>query len=171
MPPTLSEIVLPHWDLDPLAARMDAFYVEVDQAIAENQPICLNRGKCCHFAAFGHRLYVSSVELAYFLRHARHDWRTPGESSDCPYQIDGVCTARPFRPLGCRIFFCDPESQDWQGPEYERRLIELRAIGVGFGIDYRYIEWLSALRELTQAVPSKNAGLGGIDAHPPDMID
>ena len=152
MPPSLSEIVLPHIDRDDLAAKMDAFYAEADQAIAANRPVCRNRGECCRFAAFGHKLYASSVELVDFVRCARSAWHYPGGASDCPYHVGGLCVARPFRPLGCRIFFCDPETREWQGPEYERRLIELRQIGTDFGVDYRYVEWLSALRELSEAI-------------------
>jgi len=168
--PSLSEIVLPAVNRDDLAAKMRAFYADADAAIAAYRPICRNRGECCRFATFGHKLYVSSVELVYFVRHARSAWREPGESSDCPCQIDGLCAARPYRPLGCRVFFCDPEAREWQGPEYERRLLELRQIGADFGVDYRYVEWLSAMRELTDAIRSKNRGFDGIDAPSPDMI-
>jgi hypothetical protein len=171
MSPSLSEIVLPNPDRDDLAARMDGFYAAVDLAVARNEPVCRQRGECCHFATYGHKLYVSSVELVFFVRHARLAWRPPGESAVCPYQIDGLCAARPFRPLGCRIFFCDPDSQDWQGPEYELRLMELRQIGVDFGVDYRYEEWLSALRDLTRAAHSKKGGFAGIDAPSADMIE
>ncbi len=49
--------------------------------------------------------------------------------------------------MGCRIFFCDPDSQDWQNDEYERRLGELKRIGEARHLPYRYQEWLSALAE------------------------
>jgi Fe-S-cluster containining protein len=127
-------------------ARIDDFYRRADDAIAKRRPLCTNRGACCKFATAGHRLYVTDVEAAFFLIRQRP--RRAAESDEaCPYQVDGLCTARDHRPLGCRIYFCDPASRDWQPPEYERRLEELKRIGEEFGIDYRYTEWLSALRE------------------------
>jgi hypothetical protein len=152
----LNEIVLLAAERTDLAERLLRFYEAADQAIAERGPVCRNRGLCCHFAAFGHKLYVSTVELAYFVRHARGQWRAPNGADDCPYHVAGRCEARAFRPLGCRVFFCDSETREWQGPEYEGRLIELRRIGEEFGVEYRYLEWLSALTELSDAVASKH---------------
>ena len=131
---------------DPFTAQMREFYEKVDAAIAAHQPRCVNRGDCCKFAAFGHRLYVTDVELAYFVRGEPARPVDPGAGA-CPYQEAGRCTARAHRPLGCRIFFCDESARDWQGPEYERHLAELKEIGRGFDISYRYREWLSALAD------------------------
>lgn len=128
-------------------ARMTEFYARVDDEIRSRAPVCTNRGLCCKFNQYGHRLYVSAVELAYFLdAQAAAGIRPVTEADGCPYQIDGRCTARGHRPLGCRIFFCDPASQDWQGPAYEQALAELKRIGEEFGIQYEYREWLTALR-------------------------
>jgi Fe-S-cluster containining protein len=171
MPPSLSEIVLSGINRDDLAGRMDAFFEQIDRTVAGYFPVCRNRGECCHFSTYGHKLYVTSIELIHFVRHALPAWRKPEREPACPYQIEGLCAARSFRPLGCRIFFCDPDTRDWQGPEYERRLIELRQIGTDFVIDYRYIEWLSAIGELTEALRAKNLGFAGIDAPAAGMID
>jgi Fe-S-cluster containining protein len=127
--------------------RMGEYYRRVDAAIAAHRPTCVNRGACCKFAEYGHKLYVTAVELAYFLDHQRAEGVRPIESDHaCPYQAGGMCTAREHRPLGCRVFFCDPAAQEWQPAEYERGLAELKQIGREFGIEYRYQEWLSALR-------------------------
>jgi Fe-S-cluster containining protein len=148
MPESLEEIILPHLGRPDLTAAMQAFYADVDSLIAARQPVCVNRGLCCRFDSFGHRLYVTGLELIYFL-HGRHGaWRSPKGLYACPYQIQGLCAARPHRPLGCRVFFCDGNSQAWQGPEYERRLAELKRLGSQLGVEYRYIEWLSALGDL-----------------------
>ncbi len=53
-----------------LLAELDAFFGQLDQRIADHQPVCRNRGACCKFDAFGHKLYVTTLELAYF--RARH---------------------------------------------------------------------------------------------------
>ncbi len=151
----LAELVKPHLDRDDLAERIAAFYTAIDHAIAAHNPICQNRGVCCSFNRFGYSLFVTTVELVNFIRCNR-DSAPITTGSTCPYHIDGMCRARDSRPLGCRVFFCDPLSQDWQGPTYERGLAELKRIGTSFGIDYRYVEWLSALNELDRALRRKN---------------
>lgn len=146
----LADLVLPHAERAELHARMATFYAAVDEAVAAHRPVCRNRGACCRFDSFGHKLYVTTVELAFFLHGLRDRPRLPQEGA-CPYQVGGLCTARDHRPLGCRVFFCDPETRDWQGPEYERRLIELRQLSSEFGVPYRYVEWLSVLQALHAA--------------------
>ena len=131
-------------------AEMAGFYREIDAAIAAHRPVCINRGACCKFAEFGHKLYVTDVELAYFVAGQNGAARPVIDHAACPYQIDGLCTARDHRPLGCRIFFCDPAAQGWQGPEYERFLTRLKNIGEKHGVPYRYREWLSALQDSTE---------------------
>lgn len=144
---------------DAFSSAMRDFYEEVDATIAGHQPVCINRGDCCKFAAFGHRLYVTDIELIYFLR-GEADRLLPADpaAGACPYQQAGRCTAREHRPLGCRIFFCDENARDWQGPEYERLLDRLKHLGRQFDMAYRYREWLSALSEgvspLTTTGPS-----------------
>lgn len=127
------------------APAMKRFYEEVDAAVAAHRPVCANRGACCRFAEAGHRLFVTDVELRYFVEGIE----TPRgvEAEACPYQVGGVCTTRAHRPLGCRIYFCEERSQAWQSAEYERFLARLKELGARFGIPYRYREWLSALRD------------------------
>jgi len=140
-----------------LADRMARFYQEVDGAVAAHKPTCQNRGACCKFASFGHRLYVTDLELAYF-HHCQEDrLRAPTSDGACPYQVGGLCTARDHRPLGCRIFFCDESAKAWQGPEYERFLARLKQLGDELGVPYRYREWLSALVGLSAPPTEKPA--------------
>lgn len=132
----------------PFEAEMVQFYKRVDEEIALHSPICRNRGLCCKFATYGHRLYVTEPERTHFARGLAGQWRPVSpDQSDCPYHVDGFCTARTHRPLGCRVFFCDENAQEWQGPVYERFLGELKQIGQDFGMPYTYREWLSALAE------------------------
>lgn len=145
---SLADIVRARLDDEGFRLRMAQLYADVDRAVAAKSPACLNRGACCRFEEFGHRLYVSTAELTCFVAGQRDQWRPPHDSGACPYQREGVCTAREHRPLGCRVFFCDPDTTGWQGPIYEEFLAELRRIGDEYGLDYRYVEWLSALTEL-----------------------
>lgn len=147
-PPAAMPSEAPSDSSDAFTSAMREFYVDVDASIARHKPLCINRGDCCKFAAFGHRLYVTDVELIYFL-HGEADRLLPADpaAGACPYQQAGRCTAREHRPLGCRIYFCDENARDGQGPEYERGLERLKRIGGQFDIPYRYREWLSALAE------------------------
>ncbi|MBI5763566.1 MAG: hypothetical protein HZA51_08595 [Planctomycetes bacterium] len=147
---------------------MRELYRDVDATVAAHQPVCTNRGACCKFKQFGHRLYVTDVELAYFSEGMKHAWKPVVTDESCPYQIDGMCTAREHRPLGCRIYFCDENAQSWQSDEYERFLSRLKAIGEDVGIAYRYREWLSALSEVATpesampAIPETGPSVDGI---------
>ncbi|NJN55436.1 MAG: hypothetical protein HC804_12180, partial [Anaerolineae bacterium] len=51
---------------DAFTEAMRAFYAEVDATVAAHSPVCTNRGQCCKFDSFGHKLYVTDVELRYF---------------------------------------------------------------------------------------------------------
>ena len=130
-----------------LLADMRGLYQEVDATTTAHSSVCVNRGLCCKFGEFGHKLYVTDVELSYFLAGQGGTARPVEDVAACPYQVAGQCTAREHRPLGCRIFFCDPAAQGWQGPEYERFLEKLKHLGRRHGVAYRYREWLSALAE------------------------
>lgn len=167
-------MILKLTDRDDLAEEMARFYDRLDRTIADRGPTCWNHGSCCKFGEFGHKLFVTTVELAYFVRGNLDDWRPPSAEDSCPFQNMGRCTAREHRPMGCRIFFCDPDAQDWQNDEYERQLRTLKAISAASGADYRYIEWMRALRQVPLAGPSprsvpspRSAGAtAGVDPRP-----
>ncbi len=178
---SLGNLVLAHLGRDDLAAATAALYADLDTVIAAHAPICRNQGHCCKFDTYGHKLYVTTVELIHFARGNRHQWPRPPTDpqsatrnplSTCPFQVQGRCTARQHRPLGCRIFFCDPAARPWQEPEYERRLAALKRIGAEFGVEYRYTEWLSAVRVVAVAWGIENSpDTAGIDAAHRDMIE
>ncbi len=144
-----------HLDNSALQADVRALYDDVDRQIAAHQPRCTNRGLCCNFHAYGHRLYVSTAELSHFAA-GRAGALLPVDpaTGSCPYQIDGICTARAERPLGCRIFFCESESDGWPNEIYETALTRLQAIAAAHGVEYRYVEWLSALATLAPPPPA-----------------
>ena len=149
-----------------VVAAMDAFYAEADRQIAARLPVCTNKGECCRFAQFGHRLYVTALEVAYYLAsgylaHAAENANNDGENRKpcdsmipavteevCPHAIGGRCCARDRRPFGCRVFFCDPAAQHWQGPMTEETLVRLRQMHDDLSVPYFYAEWLTVLRAL-----------------------
>lgn len=131
-------------------AAMDAFYQRLASQIDGHRPVCRNRGACCRFGEFGHRLYVTAVELAYFAGTVGRERAAPEAASACPYQIEGLCDVRESRPMGCRVFFCESAGQGWQEDLTESALGELRTIHEQFDIPYAYSEWLTALRQLSE---------------------
>jgi Fe-S-cluster containining protein len=133
-----------------IVAAMEGFYAELDGEIAAQRSVCVNRGACCRFDEYGHRLYVTTLEAAFFVAHCPGGRveLTAADERGCPYQINGSCTARTARPMGCRVYFCDPHSREWQGPLTERMLDRLRALHRATGVPYHYAEWRSVLRRL-----------------------
>lgn len=150
-----------------------ALYAELDRAIAAKGPTCWSSGKCCKFDAFGHRLYVTGLEIAWFLKQVAgqksqvEDQQTesgielpqlntlsePRPGGACPYQIDGLCSTHTFRPLGCRIFFCQQGTEAWQQDLYEAFLKRLKTLHETHGLEYRYMDWIAGLSEAAQATP------------------
>lgn len=148
------------------------FYQQVDTAVEAYEPRCTNRGQCCNFARAGHRLFVTPIELAAFRRAYADRWRAAEPASGrCPWQVDGVCTARELRPLGCRVYFCDPQAQAWQNEFYETRLRELKQFMTEQGIQYRYEEWLSALSVFSAATSDQGPPNSAPASSKTDAID
>ena len=128
---------------------MRAFYTDIDRQVAERQPTCWNKGQCCQFGAFGHRLYVTALEAVCYL--AGGSAIPPITDDVCPHAVGGVCQARDRRPMGCRIFYCDPSAGDWQGPMTETGLATLRTMHEPFDVPYFYADWMAVLHAISQA--------------------
>lgn len=128
---------------------MQAFYANLDRQVAAQSPICTNKGECCRFAEFGHRLYVTTLEVAFYLARPQEPVASVTEEV-CPHAFDRQCHARDRRPLGCRVFYCHPDAQPWQGPLTEEMLRRLRKLHVQLDVPYCYAEWLAVLRALQQ---------------------
>ena len=127
-----------------VVAAMQDFYEETDRLIAEQAATCWNKGNCCRFGEFEHRLYVTALEVCYYL--ANGGLPAPPTLDACPHAYDGKCHARDRRHLGCRVFFCDPSAQDWPAPLTEKRLQRLRQLHERVGIPYFYADWMTVLR-------------------------
>ena len=176
-PKTLEEMFAPGNSaaLAQVIAAVQELYATLADEITLQKPVCTASGLCCHFESYGHRLYVTTAEMAVFEHHRRaaatntrpnganlppgtklDAWRFPlpllDESGEvnpgCPWQVNGLCTAREGRPLGCRIYFCDESSSAWQANAYEGFHRELKRLHEMLGIGYSYSEWRQALRAL-----------------------
>lgn len=82
-------------------------YAELAGDIAAAAPVCELSGRCCRFQEYGHTLFICRPEAELLLEEGLPAGSVVDEAF-CPFQIGGLCTARERRPLGCRIYFCDP---------------------------------------------------------------
>ena len=91
----------------PLRSQLLQIYAEVERDIAAAAPVCDLSGRCCRFQEYGHRLYLSRPEAELLLETGLPAGAVMDEAG-CPFQQGKLCTARERRPLGCRVYFCDP---------------------------------------------------------------
>ena len=94
-------------------------------------------GRCCRFKEYGHVLYVSNLEADVLLAQAP-PYETPVSPDFCPFQQDKLCTAREPRPLGCRVYYCDPNYQETGNAITEKYLSRLKALAAEAGCEWRY---------------------------------
>jgi hypothetical protein len=89
--------------------ELTALYRELDEAVAMMGPVCQLSGRCCRFKDYGHTLFLSAAEAQLLIADAPQPPGQRDNGESCPWQdARGRCTARDARPLGCRVFFCDP---------------------------------------------------------------
>jgi Fe-S-cluster containining protein len=124
---------------------VEKLYNWIDQQV-ENTGDCKACGDCCDFEKFDHRLYVTSVELAYFTEKMKHDLRKM-DTTVCPYRVEGKCTVYPYRFAGCRIFACG-RNADTESSLSEETLGKLKQIGEEYEIPYRYTDLKTALNSV-----------------------
>lgn len=120
-----------------LREQLMMVYAEVDAAVAHAAPKCDTSGRCCRFTEYGHTLFISQFE-AEILLEARLPFVKPVSRDGCPFQVDGLCTARANRPIGCRIYFCDPAFQDAQGPLTEAAISKMKKLAEEYETGWRY---------------------------------
>jgi Fe-S-cluster containining protein len=117
--------------------RVLAIYAEADAAIAAAGPRCESSGRCCRFKEYGHTLFISHLE-AEVLLDAAPPYAKPVSAEFCPFQKENVCTAREPRPLGCRVYFCDPAYQETGNEITEKYLRRLKDLADELSLGWRY---------------------------------
>lgn len=120
-----------------LRDRLLAIFSEADAAVAAAGPKCEASGRCCRFQEWGHVLFLSSLEAEYLLENAP-SYDRPASADTCPFQVHNLCTAREPRPLGCRVYFCDPGYQETGNAITEAALTKLKSLCAEYGIEWRY---------------------------------
>jgi Fe-S-cluster containining protein len=112
-------------------------YAEVDHEIAAAGPVCIASGRCCRFKEYGHTLFLSNLEAEVLLQQAP-TYERPVSSDFCPFQQGNLCTAREPRPLGCRVYYCDPTYQETGRQISEKYLRRLKDIADDEGVAWHY---------------------------------
>src|SRR5579885_3107662 len=120
-----------------LRRRVLELYAEVDAGVAAAGPVCVASGRCCRFKEYGHTLFLSSLE-AEFLLEGAPAYEQPVSADFCPFQKEKLCTARDCRPLGCRIYFCDPAYQETGNRISEESLRRVKEIAGRHQLPWQY---------------------------------
>src|SRR5262245_15814146 len=120
-----------------LRIRLLETYHEVDLEVAAAGPVCVASGRCCRFKEYGHTLFLSNLEAEVLLESAPA-YAKPVSEEFCPFQVDNLCSAREPRPLGCRVYFCEPTYQETGNAISEMFLGRLKALADEHGTGWRY---------------------------------
>lgn len=110
-----------------LRRKVLEMYEEVDREVAAAGPVCVASGRCCRFKEYGHVLFLSQLE-ADVLLNAAPPYEQPATADFCPFQVNNLCTAREPRPLGCRVYYCDPNYQETGNRITEKYLARLKTL-------------------------------------------
>jgi Fe-S-cluster containining protein len=125
---------------------VDGLYAELEGEIALRKPVCVMSGHCCRFEEYGHRLYVTTMELAAFVRRYQSiAVAAKPVDGGCAFQRSRMCWVHAFRPMGCRLFFCDAAAGAWQQEKYEEFHSRLKRMHETMEVPYAYVEWRAGL--------------------------
>jgi hypothetical protein len=112
-------------------------YRAVDDEVRAAGPVCIASGRCCRFKEYGHTLFLSNLE-AEVLLHDAPAYEQPVTADFCPFQQGNLCTGREPRPLGCRIYYCDPAYQETGALLSEKYLRRLKDLADEHGVSWLY---------------------------------
>jgi Fe-S-cluster containining protein len=139
-------------------AALKELYGDLERKIAASGSVCLARGVCCRFEQAGHELFATSLETDY-AASIKPEAPAPEAPGRCPYHQAGRCTNREGRPLGCRTYFCDPQTEPAMQALHESLLIEIRRLAQQYGFAPSYtrfpeaLEWRGVGRAAAESLP------------------
>ncbi len=118
-------------------AALAELYVELDSELEQLSPRCELSGLCCRFDEAGHDLYATGLEADYavYCQPVAPEPEAPGR---CAYHVQGRCTARAGRALGCRSYYCDADKTEALLDLHERYLRRVRDIEAEVGYPSSY---------------------------------
>jgi Fe-S-cluster containining protein len=167
---------------DDIDAALRAVHVSITDESATSRPVCTASGRCCDFQRTGHALFVTGLEVAWTLDRipaeraiSEGDVTAAIDAGDCPFLVaDGSirrCGVHPARPMGCRVYFCDPTRERFVQDLAERGARLVRELHDRFGVPYVYAEWRSLLGCFASAgvasVPTRPIGFASRDPFVP----
>jgi hypothetical protein len=132
---------------EPLRQAVLELYTEVDREVAAAGPVCVASGRCCRFKEYGHVLFLSNLEADVLLAGAPPYDPASVTGDFCPFQKGNLCTAREPRPLGCRVYYCDPGYQQTACDLTEKYLARLKRLADDHAIEWRYAPLARFLKE------------------------
>lgn len=130
-----------------------AVVAAADAAVRAANPRCDASGRCCRFTEYGHTLFLSHFE-AELLLEAAPPYEPPVSRDGCPFQVNSLCTARDARPLGCRIYFCDPGYQETGNRITEDAVAALKRVADAHAAGWRYAPLHVFLNEAERPAPA-----------------
>jgi Fe-S-cluster containining protein len=126
-------------DVDRFREALQGVYAGLDAEVARRNPDCRISGRCCRFVEYDHTLFASAPEIALLLADAPPPRRPLDDGASCPWQDEkGRCSARGARPMGCRVYFCDPSYQPFASEIAERGIGRLKAMVDELGLPWDY---------------------------------
>ena len=126
-------------DPAPLREPLRALYRELDGEVGRLGPVCRLSGRCCRFEEFGHTLFLSAAEAALLVADGPTPARPLDEGATCPWQnAQGHCTARDARPLGCRVYYCDPAYEPHAAALSEAFIARLKRLTESLDLPWDY---------------------------------
>ena len=134
-----------------LLKKIAEIYERLDLQIRQSAHLagmCNACGRCCNFADFDHKLFVTLPELIYLAAKLGAENIKPMATGRCPYNIDGKCSIYEHRFSGCRIFFCKGD-KGFQSELSETVLKEFKLLCTEFQIPYRYTDLADALNSFS----------------------
>ena len=146
--------------LDPAQFRepLLALYSDLDEEIRRLAPVCELSGRCCRFEEYGHTLFLSAPEAALLIADAPSPARPLDDGATCPWQdTQGRCSARDARPIGCRVYFCDPLYQDHAPLVSEAFIGRLKTLVEALELPWDYAPLHRHLRPFFEAAPQGDA--------------
>jgi Fe-S-cluster containining protein len=151
--------------------EVGSIYLWLDEQLNNSKVkgVCAACGKCCDFEKFGHKLFVTTPEIMYFIEkvsgldviasEAKQSQTLESErlprrpdkwgllamtTGQCPYQVKEKCSVYPYRFAGCRIFCCKGNA-DFQSELTEEVIKKFKALCEKFQVTYRYVDLPMAL--------------------------
>jgi hypothetical protein len=113
-----------------------ALYRELDAELADLQRGCRACGRCCDFSTHESVLYASRLEREVLTSGGRPP--KPLRPEVCPYLLDGKCSARELRTLGCRTHYCEAAAAERGRELYEKYRARVAEISREHGIEWDY---------------------------------